>query len=246
LDFRGHWNNEKPAISNLSKIKKIISVLPKNTVIRIGSMTDCFQPLELKEKRTYEIIKLLNKCKINYLIVTKGAIVANDEYLKIYDHDLAHFQITITNTDDNQASKHEKASPTSKRIESIERLFNLGHDVSIRLSPFIEGFIDFDILNSINCDKILIEFLKINHFIKKWLKIDYSDYMVEYGGYRHLPLYKKLILIRNITGFKEISVGEYVKDHHEYFKQNINFNKNDCCNLNIKFKAPTYTQLNLF
>ena len=54
-------------------------------------MTDCFQPIELCNRITYKIIKYLNKRRIGYLIVTKSDIVANDEYLKIYDKDLAHF-----------------------------------------------------------------------------------------------------------------------------------------------------------
>jgi DNA repair photolyase len=196
---------------------------------------------------TYETIKLLNKCRINYLIVTKSDIVANPEYLEIYNHDLAHFQITITNTNNVESKKYEKAPLTSKRIEAIEKLHEIGHDVSIRLSPFIDEFIDYDILNSIRCDKILVEFLKVNHFIKKWFMIDYSNYMVKYGGYTHLPLFKKRAMIKNITGFNQISVGEYVKDHHEYFKKHINYNQNDCCNLNLNFKPyPSYMQLNLF
>lgn len=66
-------------------------------------MTDCFQPLELYNRVTYKIIKYLNKRKIGYLIVTKSSIVSNEEYLKIYDKNLAHFQITITTTNDNKS-----------------------------------------------------------------------------------------------------------------------------------------------
>ena len=68
---------------------------------------------------TYKIIKYLNKRRIGYLIVTKSSIVANDEYLKIYDKDLAHFQITVTTTDDDKSVKYEKAAVPSKRIEAI-------------------------------------------------------------------------------------------------------------------------------
>ena len=247
LDFRGKWNVKEPSISNLSKIKSIIRTLQKDTVVRLGSMTDCFQPMELHHRITLETIKLLNKCNINYLIVTKSHLVSNPEYLEIYDSNLAHFQVTITNTSDEKSVKYEKASIPGKRIKSIEKLYEFGFDVSIRLSPFIEGFIDYEILNSINCDKILVEFLKVNHWIKKWFDIDYSDYTVKYGGYRNLDLQKKLILLKNITGFNQISVGEYVYNHHEYFKKHINYNKKDCCNLKLKTRfTPSYLQLNLF
>lgn len=46
-----------------------------------------------------------------------------------------------------------------------------------------------------------------------------------------MQLDDKVRLANKITNFKEKSVGEYVKEHYEYFKNNYNFNKNDCCNL---------------
>lgn len=173
-------------------------------------MTDCFQPLELYNRVTYKIIKYLNKRKIGYLIVTKSSIVSNEEYLKIYDKNLAHFQITITTTDDNKSIQYEKASIPSSRIKSIEKLYESGFDVQLRLSPFIYEYIDFDILNSVKCYKILIEFLRVNHWIKQWFDIDYSNYTVKHAGYEHLPLETKKEYIKKITGFKQISVCEAV------------------------------------
>jgi len=245
LNFRGKWNEYEPLKSNLMDIVKKIKLLHSGCVVRMGSMTDCFQPMEIENRITYQTIKLLNHYKIHYLIITKSNLVSKDEYLQIYDKNLAHFQISITSTDNEISSKYEKASQPSERIKSVEKLFSLGFDVSIRLSPFIEQFIDFDILNNISCDKILIEFLKVNYFVKNSFDIDYSDCMVNCGGYKHLPLFKKLQLIKKVNGFKEVSVGEYVKEHHEYFKQNINYNKNDCCNLKLNFR-PIYKQLELW
>ena len=231
LYFRGLWDSKNPRIANIKKIENKIKKISKGSVIRLGGMTDCFQSLELKYKVTYETIKLLNKYKIHYLIVTKSNLVANDEYLKIYDKDLAHFQITITTTDDKLSLTYEKATIPSKRIEAIEKLFKNGFDVSVRLSPFIEEYIDINKINDIKCDKILIEFLKVNHWVKKWFNIDYSEYTFKYGGYEHLELNKKIELANKITNFKQRSVGEYVKEHYEYFRDNYNYNKNDCCNL---------------
>jgi hypothetical protein len=42
-------------------------------------------------------------------------------------------------------------------------------------------------------------------------------------------------------------VGEYVADHHEYFRDNLNYNKDDCCNLKLNIsKKQIATQLNIF
>ena len=96
--------------------------------------------------------------EFGYLIVTKSNLIADDEYVKILDKNLAHIQITITTTNDKFSLEYEKAAVPSKRIEAIEKLQRLGFDVQVRLSPFIEEFIDFNILNNIKCDKILVEF----------------------------------------------------------------------------------------
>ena len=247
LSFRGLWNPRKPRIANVSKIRDKMKGFGKHKVIKLGGMTDCFQPIETKERITYQAIKILNYYKIHYLIVTKSSLVSNDNYLQVYDKDLAHFQITITNTNDADCYKYEKASLASARIKSIEKLHKLGFDVSIRLSPFIKDNIDLRLLNKIRCNKILVEFLKVNHWVKKWFNIDYSDYTLKYGGYEHLQLENKIRLMNNINCFDQVSVGEYVNEHYIYFRDNVNFNKNDCCNINYTTpRVVNNLQLNLF
>ena len=232
LDFRGLWNPQNPSIADIEKIKRKIAKLPKDIpAIRLGGMTDCFQPIEKNHRITYETIKALNENQIPYLIVTKSAMVADDEYIEILNKDLAHIQITITTTDDALSNTYEKASPPSQRIKAIEKLQNLGFDVSVRLSPYIPEYVDLNVLNNVKCDKILVEFLRVNSWIKKWFDIDYSEYTVKQSGYQHLPLEKKKEYISKITGFKEITVCEDETEAYEYWKNNFNHNPNDCCNL---------------
>ncbi len=200
-------------------------------MIRIGGMTDCFQPIEAIEQVTYKTIQALNEYKVPYLIVTKSSMVADDKYIKILDKKLAHIQITVTTTDDKLAVKYEKASLPSKRIEAIEKLQRLGYDVQLRLSPYIPSYIDLEILNKVRCDKILIEFLRVNSWIRKWFDIDYTEYTLKQSGYYHLPLDKKIEYLKGINGFKEVSVCEDVTEHYSYWKEHFNVNKMDCCNL---------------
>ena len=179
LSFRNLWNAESPSVANIKEIEKIVKKVPRGTIIRLGGMTDCFQPIELKHRVTYNTIKLLNKYKIGYLIVTKSHLVANDEYLEIYDKDLAHFQVTVTTLDDELCKTYEKASAPSKRIEAILKLQGLGFDVAIRLSPIIDEYMDYEKLNSLGINKAIVEFLRVNHRIKKRFDIDYSEYVVK-------------------------------------------------------------------
>lgn len=237
LDFRGLWNPQKPVVGNMKQIRNAITKIKKSGVeiVRLGGMTDCFQPLELQYRATYQTIRMLNKYKIGYLIVTKSHLVANDEYLKIYDKDLAHFQITTTCLDDDLYKKldYEKASLPSMRIAAIKKLQDNGFDVAIRLSPLIEDFIDFDKLNNLGIEKAQVEFLRINHWIKKWFNIDYSKFKIKQNGYEHLPLEEKKRIISKIKT-PIISVCEDETEAYEYWKNNFNPNKEDCCNLRRK------------
>lgn len=239
LDFRGLWNAEKPVVGSMKQIKNAIIKAKKSGVkiVRLGGMTDCFQPLELKYRATYQTIKLLNKYKIEYLIVTKSHIVANDEYLKIYDRDLAHFQITTTCLDDELYKEldYEKASLPSKRIKAIKTLQDNDFDVAIRLSPLIPEYMDFDKLNSLGIKKAQVEFLRTNHWIKKWFDIDYSKFTVKQSGYEHLPLDEKIKIISKIK-IPEISVCEDEDNAYTYWKNNYNPNKDDCCNLRRNYE----------
>jgi DNA repair photolyase len=231
LSFRKLWNNEEPAVADIDKVIKKVNRIPSGTTLRLGGMTDCFMPMEKVYRNTYKLIKELNKKKIHYLIVTKSDIVADDEYIQIMDKELAHIQISVTTTDDNIAKTYEKAALPSQRIAAIEKLYKAGFDVQFRLSPFIPQYIDFNVLNNVKCDKILIEFLRVNTWVKKWFDIDYSPYTLKEGGYNHLPLDVKKEYLKKITGFKEYSICEDVPEHYNYWKENYNFNINDCCNL---------------
>lgn len=58
-----------------------------------------------------------------------------------------------------------------------------------------------------------------------------NEYTVKHAGYNHLPLEKKLDALAKITGFDQVSVCEDVTEHYEYFREAVNCNKDDCCNL---------------
>lgn len=234
LDFRGLWNAQKPVVGSMKQIRSAVIKAKKSGVkiVRLGGMTDCFQSLELNYRATYQTIKMLNKYRIGYLIVTKSHFVANDEYMAIYDKELAHFQITTTCLDDDLYLKldYEKASLPSKRIEAIKKLQDNGFDVAIRLSPLIEEYIDFNKLNSLGINKAIVEFLRVNHWIRKWFNVDYSKFTIKQSGYEHLPLEEKQRIISKIH-IPEISVCEDEDNAYEYWKNNYNPNKEDCCNL---------------
>lgn len=231
LGFRGLWHPEEPSVADISKVIAKVRRLKKGSVVRLGGMTDCFQPAEKQCHVTRETIKALNKQGVHYLIVTKSSMIAEDEYMSILDRDLAHIQVTVTTLDDRLSATYEKASPPSKRVEAIKKLQDAGFDVALRLSPFIPQYMDIDALNGLGINKIVIEFLRVNGWIKRWFDIDYSDYTVKQSGYQHMPLAKKIYYVRKITGFKEVTVCEDEDQAYLYWKKHVNHNPDDCCNL---------------
>lgn len=231
LDFRGLRNPNNPKFIDLKEAYRIIArEIPKWQITRLGWMTDCFQPVERIHKITYNVLKAFNYYRKWYLIVTKSDLVASDEYIKVLDKELAHIQITITSTNDKLWQSYEKATRMSDRIKAVEKLWKLWYDVQIRLSPYIPQYVDIDKINAIKCDKIVVEFLRVNHRIKKRFNIDYSDWTYSEWGYSHLPLEKKKELISKIKK-PQITVCEDVKAHYDYWKNNLNYNSEDCCNL---------------
>lgn len=235
LDFRNLWNPTNPSIADIEKIKRTIKKkIQPGDIVRLGGMTDCFQPLEKTVKNTYYTIEALNERRAGYLIVTKSDLIADDDYIRIMDKDLAHIQVTVTTLDDEfyLAKKYEKASLPSERIKAILKLQDAGFDVQIRLSPLIEEYMDFDKLNSLGIDKAIVEFLRINSWISKWFDIDDTKYTHHEGGYKHLPLIDKIRVLNKIH-IPHISVCEDVQEHYDYWKETFNPNKDDCCNLRL-------------
>lgn len=229
LDFRGLWNPEDPAVADIAKVRKVIErKLKPGDVVRLGGMTDCFGPVERIHRVTRQTIEALNEQGVHYLIVTKSGLVA--EYADIMEKELAHIQISVTSTDDQVSRAIEPGAPLpAKRIKAIETLYRAGFDIQLRLSPFVPKFVNLNKINSVDCDRVLVEFLRVNAFIAEWLGIDTKPYTRRHAGYNHLRLYTKREMVDRIK--KEVSVCEDVPDHFEWWRDNVNANPDDCCNL---------------
>ena len=232
LNFRKLWHPEDVGVAPLLDVLKTIKKIPAGSVVRLGGMTDCFQPIEKKYENTYNAIKALNREGVHYLIVTKSNMVATPKYLDVLDKDLAHIQVSIPTNNDDVLLATDNAPKYELRKNTIETLYNEGFDVSLRLSPFLFETVDYDVINNINVDKCLVEFLRTKPSLEKELEqvVTFNDYTIKEGGYRHLPLDKKLKVLNKLH-FKEMTVCDDVQEHYDYFQENYNYNKNDCCNL---------------
>lgn len=230
LSFRKLWNPREPKAANHAEISKVLDKVEPGKILRLGGMTDCFQPIESELGITAMAISLMNKRGIGYLIVTKSDLVASADYMRILDGDLAHIQISVTSTSDEPNFLGESAAPPSKRIEAVETLSKAGFDVSMRVSPYVPELLEIGRLNAVQVEKCLVEFMRVNHWIEKWAGDRFGEYTVKSGGYRHLPLERKIELLEGFE-LPQMSVCDDVPEHYEWFKENYNYNKEDCCNL---------------
>lgn len=232
LDFRGLWNPTEPAIADKSKVIKQLDKIPKGATLRLGGMTDPFQPIEKEYRLTEWLIGELNEREINYLIVTKNANVVDCATL---DPKFAHIQVSITSTGDKAPSDFEFASHPDDRFAAVENLHKRGFDVQMRLSPFIPDYFDLDEILNCSCDKVLVEFLRVNTFIKRnFPSMDFTMWTEKVGNYAHLPLDVKLDYLKPLIGKKRLTICEDHPDHYLYFKENVNVNPDDCCDLRFE------------
>ena len=70
----------------------------------------------------------------------------------------------------------------------------------------------------------------LGHWIEKWFNIDYSKFTLKQNGYRHLQLEEKKRILDKVK-INNVSVCEDVDEHYNYWRDNYNPNKDDCCNL---------------
>ena len=66
-----------------AKIARAVARLAPGSIVRMGGMTDCFQPAEAIYRLTYKTIRMLNERGIGYLIVTKSPMVAGERYIDV-------------------------------------------------------------------------------------------------------------------------------------------------------------------
>lgn len=228
LSFRGLWNASEPSVASTEYISRALRKVRPGTILRLGGMSDPFQPLERVYGATFQLIRMLNARGIGYLIVTKSGMVAERDYMRLLDPELAHVQITVTSTEGNPLG--ENAPKPEERLGAAVSLSKAGFDVSVRLSPYIPEYVDTARLGASWSGKVLVEFLRVNHWVREWTGRSWPQHSVSSGGYMHLPLEEKARLLDGLDGF-ELSVCEDVPGHYEFFRDNVNANPDDCCNL---------------
>jgi len=119
----------------------------KEFLIHWGGMADPFCNFEKVNKIGYPIMEALGDLNYPCLFSFKGPSIRNSEYLKLFDKYKKQsnfaFQISIiTNSDKMSKNIEIGVPPTSKRIETLKILSDMGYFTILRLRPFIIGISD--------------------------------------------------------------------------------------------------------
>lgn len=150
--------------------------------IHWGGMSDPFQPCESTYKASYEALKLFAQTKYPFVVSTKGRLVANDAYLKLFDECNCVIQISAVCS---SYDRLEAGCPTfEERLKIMHKVSAHCKRLIVRIQPYMCEVFD-EVYENLNKFKeagaygVIVEGMK---FAKK------KDGLVKVGGDYTYPL----------------------------------------------------------
>lgn len=116
--------------------------------ISISGNTDCYQPIERKERITRRVLEVAQRFRQPVGIITKNALVLRDLDIlsEMAAHRLASVAISLTTLDEDLRRKLEPRTSTAKnRLRAIEELSCAGVPVHAMIAPVIPGLNDSEV-----------------------------------------------------------------------------------------------------
>jgi len=110
------------------------------TMLAIGTVTDCYQPIERELRLTRQVIEILHECNHPLGLVTKSSDVERDLDLlaPMAARKLAAVYVTITTLDADLARKLEpRAAAPHRRLRTLRTLADAGVPVGVSVAPQI-------------------------------------------------------------------------------------------------------------
>ena len=129
----------------LTILESELSKRKDHGVIGIGSMSDTYNPMELKYEQTRGALKLISKYNFGVSIDTKSDLILRDlDILKeINSKNNVIIKFTITTPHDELSRIIEpRVCASSKRFEAIKKLSNSGIFTGIMLNPVLPFITD--------------------------------------------------------------------------------------------------------
>ena len=135
---------EKVFDNNEANPSNFIDVLLKNNITMKGGVaSDCFQPRELQDKQTHDVVEVCNEYNRTILFNTKS----DNLYDVPVTPKLHSFQLSVSNVH-NLKTFEPNVADIDKRIKFYDMLKDDGFKVNIRIQPLIPKVSDFEILET--------------------------------------------------------------------------------------------------
>lgn len=156
LTVHGYWNNPIPVPIDINDVRKAFyltfetdknckwrKILESRVPLRIGSMSDSFMWSDKKYGVTKELLRILKFYKYPYIVFTRSDLVAEDEYVKLLDKNIAAIQFSLSSTNELMSRQIEPGAPSpSRRLKALKKLVDAGIWTTIRLNPFFPIYPD--------------------------------------------------------------------------------------------------------
>ena len=160
-----------------------------------GGMSDPFQPVELKKRRSIEALRLFAETQYPFVISTKNKLIATDEYLELIKQCNCVVQFSAVCSEYNRIEKG--ASTFEERIDAASKI-SQHKRVIIRVQPYITGVFKSVLKN-------------INRFY------DAGVYGVVFEGMKYFQKKEGTIKIGNDYVYS----SDVLKEHFRIFKENL-------------------------
>lgn len=106
-----------------------------NIPLHWGGMSDPFQPCEKTIKASYEALKVFAETQYPFLVSTKGALIADDDYIELLEKCNCVVQISAVCS---QYDKLELGCPTyEQRLKMIKKIAPRVKRVIVRCQPYM-------------------------------------------------------------------------------------------------------------
>jgi DNA repair photolyase len=108
--------------------------------INLGSVTDCYQPIEREYQLTRGVLQVLDQANHPVTIVTKNALIERDIDIlsSMAQRNLVQVFISVTSLDPVLSQKMEpRASAPWRRLKTVAALAQAGVPVSVLIAPII-------------------------------------------------------------------------------------------------------------
>ncbi len=126
--------------NSIELLEERLSRKRKKCMIHFGAMSDPYIPIEKELQYTRKALELIDKYDFGISIQTKSDLILRDLDIikKINDETKCVVEMTLTTYDDYLSKKLEKnVCVTSKRVEVLKKLNELGVPTVVWLSPIL-------------------------------------------------------------------------------------------------------------